>query len=71
MAPTPRPAGWKGGSEDFGYLNTFHGHVSSRYDRASAPIPADQAANCTDDVEDFAHQYDMGSDETGSSTDTY
>ena len=26
MAPTPRPAGWKGGGEDFGFLRTFDGH---------------------------------------------
>lgn len=25
---TPRPAGWKGGSEDFGFLRTFDGHVA-------------------------------------------
>jgi hypothetical protein len=29
MAPTPRPAGWKGGSEDFGFLRTFDGHIAS------------------------------------------
>jgi hypothetical protein len=28
MAPTPRPAGWKGGGEDFGFLRTFDGHVA-------------------------------------------
>lgn len=28
MAPTPRPAGWKGGSEDFGFLRTFDGHTA-------------------------------------------
>lgn len=65
MAPTPRPKGWKGGSEDFSFVNTFHGHVSSNYNRAGAPIPNDEAQNCTDDVEDFAHQYDDGSSQTG------
>lgn len=27
--PTPRPAGWKGGSEDFGFLRTFDGHLAN------------------------------------------
>lgn len=27
--PTPRPAGWKGGSEDFGFLRTYDGHVAN------------------------------------------
>jgi len=27
-APTPRPAGWKGGGEDFGFVRTFDGHVA-------------------------------------------
>jgi hypothetical protein len=26
--PTPRPAGWKGGSEDFGFVRTFDGHIA-------------------------------------------
>lgn len=65
MANRPNPAGWKGGAEG-AYLNTFHGHVSSKYDRASAPISPDEARNCTDDLNDFAHEYDDGSDETGS-----
>ena len=26
---TPRPAGWKGGSESFGFLRTFDGHIST------------------------------------------
>lgn len=26
MAPTPRPEGWQGGSEDFDFLRTFDGH---------------------------------------------
>lgn len=25
---TPRPAGWKGGGEDFGFLRTFDGHIA-------------------------------------------
>lgn len=29
MAPTPRPAGWKGGKESFGFLRTFDGHIST------------------------------------------
>lgn len=29
MAPTPRPDGWQGGSEDFGFLRTFDGHLAS------------------------------------------
>lgn len=29
MAPTPRPDGWQGGSEDFGIVRTFDGHISS------------------------------------------
>jgi hypothetical protein len=29
MAPTPRPAGWKGGSEDFGFLRTYDGHIAT------------------------------------------
>jgi hypothetical protein len=29
MAPTPRPDGWKGGSEDFGFLRTFDGHIGT------------------------------------------
>lgn len=29
MAPTPRPDGWKGGSEDFGFLRTFDGHLGT------------------------------------------
>lgn len=66
MAPTPRPQGWQGGSEDFGFVNTLNGHVSSRYNRAGAPITPDEARNCTDDVEDLVHMYDAGSDETGS-----
>ena len=28
MPPTPRPAGWEGGSEDFAILRTFDGHVA-------------------------------------------
>lgn len=31
MAPTPRPAGWKGGSEDFGFLRTFDGHRAPQF----------------------------------------
>jgi hypothetical protein len=26
--PTPRPAGWKGGGEDFGFVRTFDGHIA-------------------------------------------
>lgn len=26
--PTPRPDDWKGGSEDFGFLRTFDGHIA-------------------------------------------
>ena len=26
--PTPRPAGWKGGSEDFGFVRTLDGHIA-------------------------------------------
>jgi hypothetical protein len=34
---TPRPAGWKGGSEDFGFLRTFDGHIANdRVGSASA-----------------------------------
>jgi hypothetical protein len=29
MAPTPRPDGWKGGSESFGFLRTFDGHLGT------------------------------------------
>jgi len=29
MAPTPRPKGWKGGSENFGFLRTLDGHIST------------------------------------------
>lgn len=29
MAPTPRPDGWIGGSEDFGFLRTFDGHIAT------------------------------------------
>lgn len=29
MAATPRPAGWKGGGEDFGFLRTFDGHIAA------------------------------------------
>jgi hypothetical protein len=29
MAPTPRPDGWKGGSEDFGFLRTLDGHIAT------------------------------------------
>ncbi len=65
MSDYPKPEGYNGGPEG-AFLNTFHGHVSSKYDRASAPISPDEARNCTDDVQDFAHQYDDGSDETGS-----
>lgn len=65
MAPTPRPDGWKGGSDDFGFVNMLHGHVSSTYNRAGAPMSNDEAANCTDNVHDLVHQYDDGSDETG------
>jgi hypothetical protein len=32
MASTPRPAGWKGGSEDFGLLRTLDGHVAAVHD---------------------------------------
>lgn len=28
MAPTPRPDGWQGGSEDFGFIRTFDGHIA-------------------------------------------
>lgn len=28
MPPTPRPADWKGGSEDFGFERTFDGHIA-------------------------------------------
>jgi len=27
-SPTPRPAGWKGGGEDFGFVRTFDGHIA-------------------------------------------
>lgn len=64
MSDYPKPDGWTGGAEGE-YLNTFHGHVSSKYDRANAPISPEDARNCTDEVEDFAHQYDEGSDDTG------
>lgn len=29
MPQAPHPAGWKGGSEDFGFLRTFDGHIGS------------------------------------------
>jgi hypothetical protein len=29
MASTPRPDGWKGGSEDFGFLRTLDGHIAT------------------------------------------
>lgn len=29
MAPTPRPKGWKGGSESFGFLRTLDGHLAN------------------------------------------
>lgn len=29
MAPTPRPDGWKGGSEDFGFIRTLDGHIAT------------------------------------------
>lgn len=28
-APTPRPADWKGGSEDFSILRTLDGHIAT------------------------------------------
>lgn len=28
MAPTPRPEGWKGGSEDFSIVRTLDGHIA-------------------------------------------
>lgn len=28
MAPTPRPEGWQGGSEDFGFIRTLDGHLA-------------------------------------------
>lgn len=38
MAPTPRPEGWKGGSEDFGFLRTLDGHISN--DRVGSSLKA-------------------------------
>jgi hypothetical protein len=40
MAKTPRPDGWKGGSEDFGLLRTFDGHIST--DRTGSSSEADE-----------------------------
>lgn len=42
--PTPRPAGWKGGSEDFGFLRTFDGHISN-----------DRVGNINDDRANFGY----------------
>lgn len=33
--PTPRPKGWKGGNESFGFLRTFDGHIAT--DRVGSP----------------------------------
>ena len=38
----PNPEGWEGGSEDFGFLSTFHGHVGVNLETEGA-IASDQS----------------------------
>ena len=47
MPQAPHPDGWKGGSEEFGFLRTFDGHkATSRY----ATDDADMGDNAYDDA---------------------
>lgn len=55
MAPTPRPDGWKGGSEDFGFLRTFDGHLGTN------PYKGDDDGMCAD--EDARRNVRQGFDE--------
>jgi hypothetical protein len=65
MAPTPRPKGWKGGSEDFGFLRTFDGHIAT--DKTSSE-EHDQFGSANVrwgfDSADIGGDYDPGSFDT-------
>jgi hypothetical protein len=43
MPQAPHPDGWKGGSEDFGFLRTFDGHKASIRDATSEDQLAENA----------------------------
>lgn len=43
MAPTPRPDGWQGGSEDFAFLRTLDGHEAT--DRFATPGECESGRN--------------------------
>jgi hypothetical protein len=70
---TPRPAGWTGGNEHFGFLRTFDGHVATdrtggspddteRFSYANVKWGFDDA----DISGDYGPDYDLHCDELGS-----
>lgn len=70
MPPTPRPSDWQGGSEDFGFLRTFDGHLGANVNE----VPADRT-NVRQGfaAADIGGQYDADNDisATGSDSDAY
>jgi hypothetical protein len=48
MANRPNPDGWKGGSEDFGFVRTFDGHLGREHRVRSAVRPHEHAEGLDD-----------------------
>lgn len=49
MPQAPHPDGWKGGSEDFGFLRTFDGH-------RAIVVHATSGSDLDDNADDDAHR---------------
>lgn len=58
MPPTPRPDGWKGGSEDFTFVRTLDGHTATERYSVDGNLE-DQRNERSFDEADLNGQYDV------------
>lgn len=65
MAPTPRPKGWKGGSENFGFLRTFDGHLGVNVETDEEFAAEDSRRNVKYGFRDIGGDYEADVEEGG------